>query len=631
MKKKFFLLALVFLGVFFSTVILAKVEIREEGFYVDGEYFYPVGVNYWPRSSAVWMWKKYDPDEIRKEFRLLRSMGLNCARVFINWEDLNPAPGVISEQNVGQIGEVLDMAQEKGIMVIPTHFTGHMSGKNWAPKWMMDVSEPGIFRKEPFRPPTLTLPRTYRDIYEDELAMDNALLQARVLARRFKDHPAILYWDFGNEPQYWQRPRTPALGQDYVRGVVDEIKKYDPNHPVSFGMGKFAEDTGFHSYGEFGINHVQDFYIVHTYPAGYYPYSAKIIDEYSTWYAEFENSLARVTGQPVQFQEFGQSDQMLLAMGKKERAERLAGYYRCSLWGAQIAGAQAGVLAWMSGDYVRRIFFHEPYLSRSYELDFGQYDQNYNLKASGKELSKFAKIMEEIAQAPLTPHFDPVAILLPEDYLAYPKGKDKEGPAFGNTHKNHNRFLFSSWLILRQLGVNPVFMEPGDDLARLKLVIVPALSEPSLSILKRLTAFAESGGHVLFAGHFSGAAVIAGPNIHSGAELLELTNAINPSPETFSRLRRQYRELLDNAGVSSLVMSSDPFVETGLLGDKFLVVINHNHSRATARLSFELEAAIDDCAYNSVVERDNDNIVITLPGFGAEICEIKWGAGSGAH
>jgi len=188
-------------------LISAGVELSLGGFYVGGQYFFPVGVNYMPRDSAVFMWKNFDPDKIRTEFKTLRAMGLNTVRVFIFWEDINPEPGVISRTNLDRIKALMGVAHEEGLMVIPTLFTGHMSGGNWAPEWMKGKSGPGVYQKEPFRPPMLHLPRTFRDIYEDELAKDNAFLQARTLATELGGHPALLYRDLGNEPRYWQRPR----------------------------------------------------------------------------------------------------------------------------------------------------------------------------------------------------------------------------------------------------------------------------------------------------------------------------------------------------------------------------------------------------------------------------------------
>jgi len=601
----------------------AKVDLKEEGFYVDGKYFFPIGVNYMPRDSAIWMWKKYDPEQIRREFGVLKDAGINTVRVFIFWEDLNPEPGVIDEKNIEQIGEVLDIAHQQGLMAVPTHFTGHMSGGNWAPGWMIKgrfEDMEGTFRKEPFRPPTLHLPRTYRDIYEDELARENSLLMCRVLAKKFKDHPAILYWDFGNEPQYWMRPSDPETGQDYVDAVVSEIKKYDPNHPVGLGMGKFAEDSGFHSYGEYGMNRVEDLYIVHTYPSGYYPYSAKVVDRYSTWFAGFENSLSRVSGIPVQFQEFGLSDQMLVAMGKKERQERLHGYYNCSVWGSQMGGARAGVLAWMSGDYKRTIFFREPYLSRPYELDFGIYDTDYRLKGSGQAFSKFAEVTDEIYQTPQAPHFDPVAIVLPENYQDMPGGKDKNKGKFGDTHKNHNRFLFSAWLIMRQLGINPEFKAPFQDWDEADLVIVPALSSPSDDFSKSLMDYAKKGGTLYMPGYHS----LNGDYVIPGVELAEIANAMDPSDEMFERLRKKYAFVLKTAGVAPVVTSSEPFVEVGLLGDKYLVLTNHLPEEVETVVRTSRGSDVKNCFYGQTPDvTEEGSFIFGLPGFGAEVCELK--------
>lgn len=599
----------------------AKVEVRAEGFYVDGEYFFPVGVNYMPRDHAVYMWKEFDPEQMREEFRMLRSMGINTVRTFIYWEDLNPAPGELSGENIDQIGEMLDIALEAGIMVIPTNFTGHMSGGNWAPSWMQDEKSGGIFRREPFRPPMLHYPRTYRDIYEDELARENALLQARELAERYKDHPAILYWDFGNEPQYWQRPRTPELGREYVDAVVREIKRQDLNHPVALGMGKFGEDTGFHSLGEAGINGVMDLYPVHTYPAGYYPAGAKVVDKYVTYYAGFENSLSRATGLPVQFQEFGMSDMYLPGQGKRQREFRLGGYYRCSLWGSQLAGAQAGVLAWMSGDYRRGLFFREPYLSRPYELDFGIYDQRLQPKASGREMIAFAKAAEEIFNEPAGPGFDPVAILLPENYVSCPGGKDREEGRWKDTHRNHNRFLFSSWLIFRQLGINPVFVTPGGEVAGMKLAIVPALSPLSPDLLQKLEDLAAGGGMVLKAGQAP--AENAPPGLRSRAGRPELDNAVDPDEETMSQLREEYAGLLEAAGVRARSRADEPFVETGILGGRYLVAINHLEREVEMEVELWQPVRIDKCFYpGEAAVSGGRSVKLGLGGFAVQVCEI---------
>ena len=127
----------------------ARVELRPEGFYVDGAYFYPVGVNYMPRDTAVYIWKEFDPEAVREEFRALAGLGLNTVRTFVFWDDLNPAPGEVSAENLDQIARLMDVAQEEGIMVILTLYTGHMSGVNWFPPWMKPAAgQAGVYQKE---------------------------------------------------------------------------------------------------------------------------------------------------------------------------------------------------------------------------------------------------------------------------------------------------------------------------------------------------------------------------------------------------------------------------------------------------------------------------------------------------
>ena len=82
-------------------------------------------------------------------------MGLNTVRIFVYWDDLNPAPGTVSPKNLDQIQRLLDLARDEGLMVVLTLYTGHMSGCNWFPAWMKKGGDdrPGVFRTEPFRPP----------------------------------------------------------------------------------------------------------------------------------------------------------------------------------------------------------------------------------------------------------------------------------------------------------------------------------------------------------------------------------------------------------------------------------------------------------------------------------------------
>lgn len=623
-------LKLIFIFFFIFSVawkLNSRVELNSDGFYLDRNFFYPVGVNYMPRDSAVYMWKWFSEQKIQKEFQIIREMGLNTIRTFIFIEDINPAPGKIDEENLLQIQKLLDLAEQENLKVILTLFTGHMSGENWYPKWMRGGSagSEAIYQYEPYRFPQLHPPRKTRDIYEDKLTLENFLLQARVLAQRFRDHPALLYWDLGNEPQYWQKPRTPALGQNYVKIMVDELKKYDQEHPVSLGMGKFAENTGFHSYGEFGINKVQDLYLVHTYPAGYYPMSLALVDRYTTYYPGFELSLSRASGQPLQFQEFGLSKWYLPFMGSKERAMRIAGYYRNALWSALLQGAVAGTLSWCFSDYKLALYFYEPYISHPYELFFGAVNRKYELNPSGEELKRFAQIINEILKSSFKPHFDPVAILLPENYQEFPEEyENKKDKKFLDSHTNHNRFLFSAYFVLRQLGINPIFTKLEDNLSQIKLVIFPSFSNLTPLAEKLLKSLLEEGKLVYLSGNNIPSALSGFKNFIGSSDLLEVENALKPDEEKLERLRRNYRTLLELAKIKPLVYSKEPFVETGILNDNLFIAINHLPEKIKTEIEFENEAEFLKCFYGKNPVQLNPKLVeLKLAEFGVEVCRIE--------
>lgn len=54
----------------------------------------------------------------------------------------------------------------------------------------------------------------------------------RNLVRKFKDHPALLYWNLGNELYYPTFHKNVPFFNSY-NSLVDLVKDIDPNHPVS--------------------------------------------------------------------------------------------------------------------------------------------------------------------------------------------------------------------------------------------------------------------------------------------------------------------------------------------------------------------------------------------------------------
>jgi endo-1,4-beta-mannosidase len=105
---------------------------------------FTLGVNYWPRKKAMYWWKDFDRAEVETEFAEIAALKLQVVRIFLFWEDFQPVPNRVSDRALADLGSVLDVARDVGIKVMPTFFTGHMSGINWWPTWALtDEEEPG--------------------------------------------------------------------------------------------------------------------------------------------------------------------------------------------------------------------------------------------------------------------------------------------------------------------------------------------------------------------------------------------------------------------------------------------------------------------------------------------------------
>src|SRR5690606_19159365 len=94
------------------------------------------GVNYWPRRKAMYWWSDFEAAEVDDEFGVIASLGLDLVRIFLLWDDWQPSPDSVDEGCLANLVTVCDLAVKHGLRLDITFFTGHMSGPNWAPRWL---------------------------------------------------------------------------------------------------------------------------------------------------------------------------------------------------------------------------------------------------------------------------------------------------------------------------------------------------------------------------------------------------------------------------------------------------------------------------------------------------------------
>jgi len=59
-------------------------------------------------------------------------------RVFLLWDDWQESPDSVSMERLVDLDTVRDIAASRSLGLDVTFFTGHMSGPNWAPQWLLD-------------------------------------------------------------------------------------------------------------------------------------------------------------------------------------------------------------------------------------------------------------------------------------------------------------------------------------------------------------------------------------------------------------------------------------------------------------------------------------------------------------
>ena len=103
---------------------------------------FTLGVNYWPRRKAMYWWSDFDAGEVREEFAVIKEIGMNVVRLFLLWDDFQPEPDSVNKEALANLIKVADIAAEHGLGLDVTFFTGHMSGPNWSPRWLLGGDQP---------------------------------------------------------------------------------------------------------------------------------------------------------------------------------------------------------------------------------------------------------------------------------------------------------------------------------------------------------------------------------------------------------------------------------------------------------------------------------------------------------
>lgn len=374
---------------------------------------FTLGVNYWPRRKAMYWWSQFDAGEVREEFALIKEIGMTVVRLFLLWDDFQPDPTSVNMDAVNNLVKVADIAVENGLGLDVTFFTGHMSGPNWSPRWLLGGDLPPAAHSHWLRDVVSQGKLTdkgYRNMFHDEQAIKAERLLLQTVVGALKDHPAVWMWNLGNEPDLFAWPDTSDQGAAWVMEMVTLIKSIDPKRPVTIGL----HGDGIHRDNGLRVDKVYantDIAVMHSYPM-YSEWARKPLDPD---YVPFTCAItAALAGKPVLMEEFGgctalpgESSYMMkwTETSGREREQFMASeedfaeFLSLTIPKLQHSGA-TGAMLWCYADYIPELWNVPPCQNAVHERFFGLVRPDGSLKPHAKVIQEFAKTKPMVQPIP---------------------------------------------------------------------------------------------------------------------------------------------------------------------------------------------------------------------------------------
>ena len=374
---------------------------------------FTLGVNYWPRKKAMYWWSNFDADEVREEFAIIKEVGLSVVRLFLLWDDFQPEPTRVEKEKLENLVNVADIAAENGLGLDMTFFTGHMSGPNWSPRWLLGGDLPPKAHSHWLRDVVSNGQITdqgYRNMFHDEVALNAERLLLKTVVSALKEHPGIWMWNLGNEPDLFAWPNSSNEGAAWVKEMVGLIKSIDPQHPVTIGL----HGDGLHRDNGLRIDKVYahtDVAVMHSYPM-YTPWARQNLDPD---FVPFTCALtAALSGKAVLMEEFGGCTALpgeatyimkWIETNGREREQFMASeedfaeFLSLTIPKLQDSGA-TGAMLWCYADYVPELWDRPPCQNARHERFFGLVRPDGSLKPHAKVIQEFAKTKPQVKPIP---------------------------------------------------------------------------------------------------------------------------------------------------------------------------------------------------------------------------------------
>ncbi|MFV2063543.1 MAG: cellulase family glycosylhydrolase [Chloroflexota bacterium] len=359
----------------------------------DGEARFRLGINYWPSRTAMGWWRDFDEAETGDDLAKIAGSGFDSVRLFMTWEDFQPTPDAVETGMLDRLITVADKAQMAGLEIMPTLFTGHMSGVNLIPGWALGGSDrDGRFRVvSGGRLSEVGLRNWYSD---PEVASAQARLAGEA-ATALAGHEAIWAWDLGNENSNCVLPPNRQSARDWLKRITGAIRTADPKVLVSIGlhMEDLEEDR---LLGPREAARECDFLTMHGYPI-YAPWAEGPTDEHvlpflaalTSWLGRDADVLFSEFGMPTYDESDPSSERIRRESSVVMVEEQAAAAYTERALNALHAAGCMGAMLWCYTDYAASTWNEPPLDAAVHERSFGLWRSDRSAKPAVAAVAAF--------------------------------------------------------------------------------------------------------------------------------------------------------------------------------------------------------------------------------------------------
>lgn len=180
------------------------------------------GVNYVPSRNWYYCYNDWRPSEIAADFGRIAELGADHIRSMIVWPWFQPNPRYVSTAHLDRLDEMMRLAAAAGLDVMPSIFTGWLSGFHF---------NPNFYEGQPFY--TSAKWQAAQDVY------------ISALAERLANHRNLLGVDLGNELACsWKAPIRD--GDAWMQRSFDRLHALLPGRVHVNGVDHtswFSDDT----------------------------------------------------------------------------------------------------------------------------------------------------------------------------------------------------------------------------------------------------------------------------------------------------------------------------------------------------------------------------------------------------